>query len=252
MFVDAHCHLDQYPNPHGILQDCHYIGRILAVSTGVQSYHRTVEIAAKDERVIPSIGFHPRLISTQMPSLQRLLELVKGCAFVGEIGLDYYGTCDKGTRTAQYEAFREILRTAEKCSSVVIVHSKDAETDALNLLSTFKLRNVIMHWFTGRLSIIRRIVDNGYFMSFTPSSGYSAKERRIIERVPLDLLLTESDGPTRFRGVESTPCDVATVVDNLAKIKRVHSEDVRNAVWRNFQRILTGSSKRKNVQSTLE
>jgi TatD DNase family protein len=131
-----------------------------------------------------------------------------------------------------------MLRIAERLSLPVIVHSRRTASKILSILSSFKVEKVLFHWFSGPMELLSEIVKNGYYVSEGPPSVYSSKTKKIIELVPLDNLLTETDGPVRFGGPFyrklTVPSFIPKIVKSIAEIKGVEENEVAEHVLRNF------------------
>ena len=112
---------------------------------------------------------------------------------VGEVGLDYYW--DKTSHAKQEENFIKFIELANELKKPIVVHSREAEEEALDLLEKKASTTVIMHSFEGSPELIKRAVDNDYFIGVTTKAVYSNKTKDLIKAIELSNLLTETDSP---------------------------------------------------------
>jgi TatD DNase family protein len=144
-----------------------------------------------------------------------------------------------GEGSAQMESFLDQLRIAEKLGKPVEVHSRGSEARCLEVLGTFNLKRVLMHWFEGEPQL-PEVVSRGYFISVGPALLYSKKMRRIARSTPPERILTESDGPVQFGplGGASGPGLIPSVVFGLAEIRGAGFEEVEQQVEENAKSFL--------------
>lgn len=136
--------------------------------------------------------------------------------------------------------FRFVARLLAMSPKFVTVHSRGAEQAVLDTLTEFVVGPVVFHWYTGPVGLLAEIARTGHFFSVNPSMTVSANGRRIIEALPQDRVLTESDGP--FGKVSGTPCspwEVTMVESFLGKLWSKTVDQVRAIVWQNFRRSLS-------------
>jgi TatD DNase family protein len=238
LYIDTHCHISKYSNPTKVITDCNYIELIVGVSNGLQSYEKVVNISSNHPNVVAALGFHPHLVVEQSRELELVLSRIESCSVVGEVGLDYHFARDRYLQDLQYEAFVRILSESEKHEKCISIHSNGAEELVMSELEKYNLRSVIFHWYSGPLDLVRRITDNGYYISITPSIAYSKKSQELARTVPLNLLLAESDGPTIHQGIITTPCDIANIVTRISNFRKEDSSEVATAIWTNSKRAL--------------
>ncbi|MEM2526266.1 MAG: TatD family hydrolase [Candidatus Anstonellales archaeon] len=121
-----------------------------------------------------------------------LEQYISGKLGVGEIGLDYYWVREDSERKAQREVFEHQLRIAEKMNGIVEIHCRDAYEDILNIMSSYNLKRVIFHFFSGNLNHYRAIIDRGWYISIPPKPS-SVRKQAI--KYNISHLLCETDSP---------------------------------------------------------
>ena len=156
---------------------------------------------------------------------------------IGEIGLDYkYETVWE----KQMMVFDKMLHLAESLSLPVIIHSRGTTDKIVDMLPSYRLKRVLLHWFSYPMTALNKAVDNGYFITEGPPATYSNGIREVIEKVPLTNLLTETDGPVTywkqpFNGQLTKPSFIRNVVEAVAEIKKMQVEDVAEQIAKNFE-----------------
>jgi len=133
-----------------------------------------------------------------------------------------------------------MLNLAEKLDLPVIIHSRGTTAQIVEILSSFNVKKVLLHWFSNPISVLSKVVDNGYYISEGPPTAYSNGIRKVVRRTPIDNLLTETDGPMRywkcpFSGMKTTPAFIPTVVKAMAEIKKMSENDLSERMIKNFE-----------------
>lgn len=230
--VDAHIHLPECSDPEGQVRS--------AMARGFQLFSCTVNPSEADLNlklreqargaVRAFLGVHPSDVSEVSASdaLGRLFESSDG---IGEIGLDPKYS-DSGPGSLQMKAFVDQLRVAERLGKPVQVHSRGSERACMDVLGTYRLRSVLLHWFEGEETYVREAVSRGYYFSFGPALLYSKRVLRVAEAVPPDRTLTESDGPVRFGALGGAAGSdlIASVVFRLAELRGVSFAEAERTV----------------------
>jgi TatD DNase family protein len=239
MYADDHCHLHEFKDISEVMDRAHdaKVVYVIGVSMDIASFYKTQEIARNYENVIPAIGIHPWNASKCIQDTEDVKELFPYRGIMGEIGLDHHFVTKKEDWDPQLTVFETLLGIAEGKEASVIIHSKGAESETLNILESFNIRNVILHWYQGPENLVSRIIDNGYFMSFTPALHYSPKLQNFVKRIDTSLILTESDGPVTYRKKRGEPANVVELVEKIAELKSQDKEDTQKVIFNNFKEI---------------
>lgn len=232
MFVDVHCHVDLYPDFSDVVIRAKRSGvaAIVAVSMDVKSMDIIMKISNRYSGfVFPSLGLHPDACSkTTEMGLTKGLESIRSnsnnLVAIGEIGLDHYFVKSKEYYPWQEKIFREMIRISKELNLPVILHTKGAERLIFKILEEYRLEDVLIHWYTGPRDLIDIGIKMGYYFSITPAISYSKKVQYVVEKVSLDHLLTESDGPVEYNKMRGEPKECVAIVKKIADIKG-HSED---------------------------
>jgi TatD DNase family protein len=189
-------------------------------------------------------GLHPHEAVGWDPATRRAVEaeLDRGAVAVGEIGLDFH--YDNSPKDAQRTAFTEQLSIAVERDLPVVVHSRDAENDTLEILgeSGLPARRVALHCFTGSSDMLDEAVARGYYVSFSGIATFESFDAAaLVPRVPGDRLLVETDAPylapVPHRGRRNEPAFLPATVAVLARLRGVAPADLA-AVTRSNARAL--------------
>jgi TatD DNase family protein len=173
----------------------------------------------------------------QRKELQETIDFIqkqKGIQSIGEIGLDY-----KQTNGKSKLGFDKMLHLAESLE-LPVIHSRGTTDKIVEMLPSYKLKRVLLHWFSHPMSALAKAVDNGYYITEGPPVTYSNGIREVVEKTPITNLLTETDGPVTywkppFNGQLTKPSYIRNVVDAVAKIKKIQTEEVADQIIKNFE-----------------
>jgi len=252
LLIDVHCHINLYLNPNEIIHEAHQagIGKIIAVAMSVLSQKRILEISEQSDSLFPALGIHPEEVKRNKnieAELESIIDLItsnesKLCA-IGEIGLDHHFIKDKNLYPLQSKIFNLMLSLAQKLHLPVNLHSKGAEKQIFETLSSYDIPNINIHWYSGPEKFLKLGIDRGYYFSITPAVKYSPAVKKTVSFVDIDHLLLESDGPVKFSGKIGTPTMIKEVLNEIASIKKMNAKDVEEKIWNNtknvFPRIFT-------------
>ena len=243
--IDTHAHLDELQNLDSMLEAARTAGviAIVAVGSNHQSNIETLEISQRHrDLVYPALGLHPWKLANLGPSeiddnLRFVEQNIASAVAVGEIGLDYDKRVLKvASKWLQQEVLGRLLDIAREHAKPAIIHSRYAWKDALSLLQNAGIDRAVFHWFTGFSSVLRDIIDGGYFVSATPASEYHEEHRRAVREAPLRRLLMETDCPVTYgreERYESQPVDVLRGLKAVSQLKGVDEATIAEQTTRN-------------------
>ena len=234
--IDAHCHVDAYPDPY---QTALAIERARVLTIAVTNLPSAFEEAYPHVRSLRSlrlaVGLHPLLAEAHAAERARFAACLSRTSYVGEVGLDFSSE-GLPTRDMQIESFRFVLRLVKQQPKFVSIHSRRAESMVLDLLEEAGVRPVVFHWFSGSLRQLDRLLTQSHFCSVNSAMLRSRHGLSIIEYLPHDRILTETDGP--FVAVDrrpALPMDVATIEVFLAELWQRPLDEVRQQLRHNLR-----------------
>ena len=256
MFIDSHCHIDgpEYDADRAeVIARAHDAGvtKMLNVGTGDPAsdvFERAVALAEHHQEIYAAVGVHPhdaKLFGDAAEQL--LLALVRRSEKViawGEIGLDYH--YDHSPRGVQREVFRRQLRLARKANLPVVIHSRSADEETIEILRqelTGYERAGVLHCFGGSLTMAQQAIELGFYISFSGNLTFKKAEdlRTVASKLPLERLLIETDcpylTPVPFRGRRNEPARVVETARCLAEIHGRGIEEMGRVTSENFVKL---------------
>lgn len=241
MIIDTHCHLDskEYSNLEEVIKRMK--NNIMITSgTDLESSLNVINLCNKYENVYGTIGYHPTELENYSQENMNIIESnlnnpkVVG---IGEIGLDYhYG---KENKNIQIQVFKYQLDLARKYNMPVVIHSRDALEDTLNIIKQYKDLKIIMHCFSYSKEIAKELIKMNVKIGIGGVLTFknSIKLKEIVKEIDLKNVLLETDSPyltpEPYRGKQNEPIYVKYVAQEIAKLKQISEEEVEKITTSN-------------------
>ncbi len=242
MFIDVHCHLDMVEKEEGIekvIEKCKK-SRVLAISDGVDIGSNRKMLDYSNDNIKVCLGIYPdhveEMDDEDIKKELKFIEKNKGKIFgIGEVGMDFV----KGESKKQEKYFREFIKLAIRLNKPIFIHSRKAEEECIKILEEFNFKKVVMHYFSGNMKLVKRIIDNGWMLSIPTCVKHSEHFQKVIEITPIEQLLCESDSPYSHpdRKFPNTPDNVVESYKMIAKIKKLGLKDVEKQIEKNFNKL---------------
>lgn len=259
LLVDVHCHLDNkkfgsdLPN---VIKRAKEAGISSIITSGVNTATNrlALELQKKYDIVKASLGMYP--IDALSKELDQSSDFVRDISptnvdeeiefmkknkddfvAIGEAGLDYFWV--KNKQKEMKEVFQKVIELTEKIKKPIIVHTRKAELDCLDMLESSKIKNIILHCFQGRKHLIKRAADNGWNFSIPPIITRLQHFQLLVEKVNINQLLTETDAPylSPYPEKINEPSYVIETIKKIAEIKNMDQEEAANNIYKNYQSI---------------
>ena len=248
--IDVHCHLS-----HTIKRGAK-LGNILkkAEKNGVVAF---VDSPVYIDNYLQSIRFHrqhPNIFVTlgappanyHELNIDQIIEQIKYYAekkeivAIGEVGLDYYWVKKEDIRKDQHKTFKHFIALANELQLPLVIHSRDAEDDAVEDLKEAEVP-VVMHSYSGTIDTALECVNRGYYISIPTAITNRKKYRKLAKAIPLEHLLTETDSPYLSPFPEeikrNEPANVIYAVKKIAQLKEITEEEVANVTLNNAKKV---------------
>ncbi len=242
--VDTHAHLEQIEDLQAALARAREVGvsAIITAGSNYDSSRWALQVSSKrkqcDPKVYATIGVHP--LSLDPSKIDRALGFIRKnvdkAVGVGEIGLDYWFKDvrkDPDKKELQKRLFKNLLEIAKEHGKPVVVHSRGAWKDCLEMVREAKVERAVFHWFSGPLDVLESIIKEKYYISATPAAAYSKEHRAAIQNTPIENILLETDSPVVYQGKTSEPAHVISSLNEVAALKGMEKEAVANKTSRN-------------------
>ncbi len=242
--VDFHCHLDLFPNHLEILRECENLGIKTLTVTNAPRVWAQNQLFAKDcQHVRVALGLHPQLAHAYANELNLFEKYLPDTRYVGEVGLD--GAPEyANTLETQRQVFRTILNLcAQSGGKILTVHSRRASREVIDLIGNHFPSSkgcTVLHWFTGTIKEALVAVEAGCYFSVNIKMLTSPQKIKLIERLPQDRILTESDGPFIKLGKSLMyPKDIEKVVEKLAPLWTTDIDSAALIIRNNLKTLLS-------------
>ena len=252
MLVDSHCHLDRLKMDDEQLSEAldfayqRGIEHFLCVAVSVREFPDMLEKVERYERVSVSCGVHP-LHQEDACSYEELLAMANNnnVIAIGETGLDYFYSAD--TRDVQVQSFVDHIKVANELSKPLIIHTRDAKEDTINLLKEHLEPGTdgVLHCFTETLPMAEAAIALGFYISISGIVTFHSASalRDVVKAIPLDRLLVETDSPwlapVPHRGKQNQPAYVLEVAEFIADLKGISTAELAKITTDNFYRLFS-------------
>ena len=249
--IDSHCHLDYEPllsNLDKIIQRSKDIGikKILTICTTLQSFIKIKGIVNRDEIIFGTYGIHPHEVkNNKVDSITIINEINNNNKIIGigETGLDFF--YNHSEKSEQIKSFEEHIEAAIKLKIPLVIHSRNAEKEMLDVFNNYKNDNlkILMHCYTGSKKFAEKLLTfNAYFSASGIITFKNSKEvQETFKFIPLDRLLIETDSPylapEPLRGKKNEPSFVIHTAEKLANLKNIPSTELINKTSLNFENL---------------
>ena len=252
-FIDTHCHLDKLDStPEEAIIEAKQAGvqRIVTVSVDEPSLDFVPSMVQQFPEVYGSVGFHPHDAAELTEDLEQKIRKLaleeKKLIAIGETGLDYHYMYSSAE--VQQQVFSKQLQLAVELNLPVIMHSREAETDTLNILHEIPVPPLgVAHSFTSSFEMAKTLIEMGWYIGINGIVTFKNAEdlREVVSWLPLDRLLLETDSPflapTPFRGKPNKPAHIPAIATFIAELRGISLEQLSEQTSANAQRLFNFS-----------
>ncbi len=201
--LDSHIHLSdpEYDSDIPYIIKCMEKMHIKAccVSEDLLSSKKTIDLSKKTELIFPFVGIHPGKADEKLePILELINQNIGGIAGIGEIGLDSTYVSSESEFQRQEQLFRGQLAIAEKIQKPISIHSRKTLDKIYEIIPSYSLRGMVLHWFDGSKQQLTKAMDLGFFVSFGPLLLYAKDKQVLLSKTETNRILVETDGPVKF------------------------------------------------------
>jgi TatD DNase family protein len=242
-YIDIHCHLDRLKDSNKVVEEAKKSNVKIIANSGVdlKSNIKAIELIEKYPEVKTFLGLHPLDIqNTTEKQIKDTINFIKKHSDkilgIGEIGIDLK---EQTNFEQQQNIFEKMIELAKELDKPVLVHSRKAEMQCIEILEKHKMKKVIMHCYSGKKSTLKRIEDNGWFISIPASIKYNEQFQIFAKLMPIKNIFCETDSPFLHpeRKIDNTPKNVVEAYKKIAEIKQLPIKEVEKVIEGNFERL---------------
>lgn len=256
LLVDIHAHLDHpllIKKIGEIVHRAKNAGLRHIITNGInpETNRTCLELSKKYDIVKCAMGVYPRnalkkeIENGEYPlkfadfDIDEEIDFIRknknNIAAVSEVGLDFVN----GEDSQQIEDFEKMIRLAEELKKPIVVHSRKAEQKCIEMLENSKLKKIVMHCFSGKKSLVKRIADNGWFLTTPTIVVRSQQFQDIVKNVPISQLFCETDSPylSPYKEQLNEPAFIVESYSRIAEIKGMEINEVVNNIYMNWQKV---------------
>jgi TatD DNase family protein len=245
--VDTHCHLDgerfDSDREEVLKRAKENLEFIVNIGYDLESSKRSLALAKENEFVYATVGVHPTDIKGYDEELEKELEKLaqeEKVVAIGEIGLDYHWMTTP--KEHQKEIFRKQLELARRLKKPVVIHTREAMADTIEILKEYPEIVGVIHCYPGSVESAKELIDRFYLgIGGTLTFKNAKKSVQVVEEIPLEKIVLETDSPylapTPYRGERNEPIYVQEVAKKIAEIKGISEEEVIKITTENAKKL---------------
>lgn len=240
--IDSHCHLDfpkfDIDREQTIQRACsNGIEHIINSGVDIKTNLSSLTLAENYKNIHATLGLSPHIvISSNHEEIEQNLKFIENnlekTVAIGEAGLDYYYFKKLEEKKKQINIFEKIINLAHKYEKPLVIHGRKAEDTALQMSN--QLDKVIFHCYSGSIETMNKIIDAGYFVSVSTLVCFSTHHQKIVEKLPLENMILETDSPylSPYKG-RNEPAFITESLEWIAKLKNIKTEDIAHTTRKN-------------------
>lgn len=244
--LDTHMHFDLYKDRTEVLN---YIesekSYTVAVTNLPDLYEKYFDFYhnIRSKYIRFALGFHPELAFQYQHQINKFDVYLTSTKYVGEIGLDF-SFKEESNRSVQEKIFTHIVQSCNRVGGKILtIHSRRAEKEVMRILQEVSSCSVIMHWYSGPLALIDEGLKRGYYYSINHQMLQSHNGRKIVDYIPINRILFESDAPfTKGMGIKYKTDFIGDLYKYLCGSRDLVEEELSLQIRENFRTLLMKNS----------
>ena len=234
---DTHFHLDLQKNVKAAIEEINANKIYTIAMTNLPVLYEKEKQQYDSPYIRTALGFHPELVGEYKKYIPLMWEKLSEARYIGEVGLDFNY---KTFQADQVSFFSELVQRCRKDENKIIsIHSRKAEREVLDVLDDAFSFKAILHWYSGDESLLNRAVKMGCYFSVNGNMLKSRKIERMLEIVPKNRILLETDSPFGDT-IKSHAESLKILIDGLSPKYVMLAEKIEEILWNNFQELLCG------------
>lgn len=262
-FIDVHCHIDVYKDIGKIVENAKNNGVNIINNNGMtpEINRKTLLMSKKYPNIFSSLGIYTNeCLDMSEVSIEEEISFIRENSdkilAIGEVGIDLKENPDF---SYQKEVFEKFIDLSLELDKPIIVHSRKAEEQAIDILEKNGVKKVIMHCFSGDMNLVKRIIKNSWYLSIPSNVTFSEHFQKVVEITPISQLFCETDSPflhpeknPSSKGKEysipklsfwdkniagNEPANVIESYKKISEIKKISLEEAKKQIFENFLRV---------------
>ncbi|PKP21621.1 MAG: hydrolase TatD [Bacteroidetes bacterium HGW-Bacteroidetes-20] len=235
---DTHIHLDLFESQEEIVREIE-VNQIYTIAvTNLPVLFTKLNDSLSSKFIRPALGFHPELLSQYNHHIPQMWKLLNKTRYIGEVGLDF--KTGNEFKELQISFFTELI---ERCNifgdKILTIHSRQSSSEIVSIIGAGFKGKVILHWYLGNKTTLKKAIDNGYYFSINYSMVNSNTSKELIKLIPLERLLLETDAPfIRFNNKPFSMLGIKDIIKELASILNLDQLDLAKILWTNFKTLI--------------
>lgn len=224
---DTHFHLDLQKDKHGVIENIAKNEIYTIAMTNLPDLYQKEVSLYRQKYIRIALGFHPELIHEYPNKIPVMWKYLADARYIGEVGLDF---TDKSHAKEQIAFFSELIaRCKNDRNKIISIHSRGAENEILDIIGTNFKFTPILHWYSGTIGNLKIACERGYYFSVNLSMTRTKKFAQILECIPNDKILLETDSP--FTSTKNSHLDSLKIVNEFLESHGINS-------WENFLKLI--------------
>lgn len=224
---DTHFHLDLQKDKYGAIENIAKNEVYTIAMTNLPDLYQKEVSLYRQKYIRIALGFHPELIHEYPNKIPVMWKYLADARYIGEVGLDF---TDKSHAKEQIAFFSELIaRCKNDRNKIISIHSRGAENEILDIIGTNFKFTPILHWYSGTIGNLKIACERGYYFSVNLSMTRTKKFAQILECIPNDKILLETDSP--FTSTKISHLDSLKIVNEFLESHGINS-------WENFLKLI--------------
>lgn len=233
---DTHFHLDLYNDIPSIINEIESLKMSVIAVTNLPVLYKRLKNKINSKNVHVALGFHPELICQYNKYIPEMWEYIEMEKIIGEVGLDFSNHKSLDEKKQQISFFEELIF---KCNvlgkKILSVHSRKSENEVIKIIGSNFNGSVVMHWFTGSMNYLMDAIEADFYFSVNLAMLKSEKGQKILQRLPKNRILLESDGPfVKYYKRKFRPSNMKEIVTKMSSIIKINENELGTILNDNF------------------
>lgn len=235
---DTHSHLDLLKNFDYTIEEIEKKKIYTIAVTNLPVLYEKLSSKINSKYIKPALGFHPELLQQYKRYIPEMWKFLPEARYIGEVGLDF--KVAKDSKVLQTHFFEELIsRCNDLGGKILTVHSRGSANEVISIIGSSFNSKYILHWYSGNIKDLNSALSNGAYFSINYAMVTSSSGQKIIENIPNERLLLESDSP--FILINKKPfstLEIHQIAIKLASIKNVTIDEMIRILYSNFKELL--------------